>query len=53
MSNENERDLTVGQALTDDALTQVCGGVQKVREALTEDEVSQAARPMESISINW
>ena len=41
MSDENEVDLTVGQELTDDALARVCGGVQKVREALTDAELAQ------------
>jgi hypothetical protein len=40
MSNEHEteRDLTAGQALADDDLAQVCGGVQKVREAAAVDD---------------
>jgi hypothetical protein len=36
--NENESDPILGEALTDDALAQVCGGVQKVREAAEADD---------------
>ena len=40
MSNEHEKesDLTASQALADDDLAQVCGGVQKVREAAAVDD---------------
>ena len=52
MRDESENDLTVGQALTDDTLAQVAGGVQKVREALTDDELIVVIGE-ESISINF
>jgi hypothetical protein len=43
MSNESVSDLTGGQAMADDALAQVCDGVPKVREALTDAELEQVA----------